>query len=117
MLMRKLLCALGGAMLVSGCATVGLGGGQPGRELHGQTLRVQAANGATSTMTFRDDSTVQAQFGRNLVTGRWFVREQRLCFNWSGAPQECWPYQGAFPRNRTVTLTSDRGNYVRVTRL
>jgi hypothetical protein len=48
-------------------------------------------------------------------TGRWFVREQRLCLEWRPRGRECWPYQQALVRGQPVELTSDRGMTVTVT--
>jgi hypothetical protein len=104
-----------GALLLSGCATL-----VPGpRTLNpaGQTLQVIAANGAESRMQFRPDGRVVAAFGERSVTGNWEMEGENLCFRWGQAARECWPYERAFERGRTVTITSDRGNVVRVTRL
>ena len=89
----------------------------PGAELFGQTLRVEAANGGISTLRFAPDGTVQATFGERTVNGNWTVAGQRLCFAWGGASRECWPYAAHFRRGETVTVTSERGNVVRVTLL
>lgn len=116
--MRKALFAasLGGSMLISACATV-LPRSQPGGELAGQSLRVQTSRGDVSTLQFRGDGAVRALFGERQLVGRWEVANQRLCFFWGQAPRECWAYRAPFRRGQTVTLTSDRGNVVRVTRL
>ena len=89
----------------------------PGSELYGQTLRVEAANGGISTLRFSPDGTVQAAFGERRVNGTWTVAGQRLCFSWASTSRECWPYAAHFRRCETVTVTSERGNVVRVTLL
>lgn len=89
----------------------------PGAELYGQTLRVEAANGGISTLRFSPDGTVQAAFGERTVNGTWTVAGQRLCFAWGNTSRECWPYAAHFRRGETVTVTSERGNVVRVTLL
>ena len=116
--MRRALFAasLGGSMLLSACATV-LPRSQAGTELAGQSLRVQTSRGDVSTLQFREDGAVRALFGERQLVGRWQVVNQQLCFFWGQAPRECWPYRGAFRRGQTVSVTSDRGNVVRVTRL
>ena len=116
--MRRALFAasLGGSMLISACATV-LPNTQPGAELAGQSLRVQTSRGDVSTLQFREDGAVRALFGERELIGRWELTDGRLCFFWGQAPRECWPYRGAFRRGQTVSVTSDRGNVVRVTRL
>lgn len=86
-----------------------------GAELVGQALRVEAGGGRVSTMRFNGDGTVQAAFGGQQVNGAWTVASSRLCFSWAGTNRECWPYTTSFVRGETVTLTSDRGNVVRVT--
>jgi hypothetical protein len=83
----------------------------------GQTLQVIAANGAESRMQFRPDGRVVAAFGDRSVSGEWNMQDEGLCFRWGQAPVECWPYERPFRRGETVTVTSTRGNVVRVTRL
>jgi hypothetical protein len=112
---RILAAACGSAMLLSGCATIR--GERPGGELVGRTLSLQTASGEVSTLRFRSDGTVRAAFARGSVTGRWQAGDRNLCFFWSGAPRECWPYREPFVRGRTRAITSDRGNVVRVTML
>ncbi|MDQ4088316.1 MAG: hypothetical protein M3177_09965, partial [Pseudomonadota bacterium] len=90
-------------------------GPEPGAELVGRTLRMQTSRGDATTLRFRDEGRVRATFRGRSVEGRWRVRDRRLCFFWSGAPRECWPYRSPFERGRTRTVTSDRGNVVRVT--
>lgn len=107
-----LLC---GSALLGACATVAPER-QAGDELVGRSLRVETSGGQVSTLTFAEDGSVRAAFGRNRVTGRWQVRDRQLCFFWTGAERECWRYAAPFPAGRTVTLTSDRGNVVHVTR-
>lgn len=87
----------------------------PGAELIGQTVRLETAGGQVSNLHFAGNGVVHAQFGEQQVTGNWVANDSRLCFAWTGAPRECWPYTAPFPRGETVTLTSDRGNQVRVT--
>lgn len=107
---------LAAALVVSGCATV-IPRGDRGLNPAGQTLRVIAANGAESRMQFRSDGRVVAAFGERSVTGNWEMEGDNLCFRWGNAARECWPYARGFERGRAVTVTSDRGNVVRVTRL
>ena len=83
----------------------------------GQTLQVVAANGAVSRMQFRSDGRVVAAFGDSSVSGEWNLQDEGLCFRWGEAPVECWPYSRPFERGRTVSVTSTRGNVVRITRL
>lgn len=113
--MRRILstAAMLGALTLGACATLGLSG--PAGELAGETLRVDAANGQTTVLLFQRDGTVRAAFGESVVTGRWQVVNRNLCFYWTGAPRECWPYTAPFERGRTRALASDRGNTVRVT--
>ena len=112
----RLLPAAAAAILLSGCATL-LPDDRAAFSPVGQTLRVDAANGASSRMSFRPDGVVVASFGSQSVNGRWEMSGQDLCFNWGNAPRECWPLQGPFVRGRTQTITSTRGNRVQVTRL
>ena len=111
--MKPFLAAFAPLALLAGCATVG---DSPSRDsLAGSTLRMTATNGAVTTLRFRGDGTVSARFGRGTLEGRWRVADRRLCFDWPNAPRECWPYREPFERGRTRTITSDRGNVVRVT--
>ena len=78
---------------------------------------METARGDVTTLRFRRDGRVRADFRGRSVTGRWQVEDRRLCFYWRGAPRECWPYRRPFERGRTRSVTSDRGNELRVTRL
>ena len=89
--------------------------GPAGAELIGQTVRLQTSNGQVSNLHFVDNGVVHAQFGSSQVTGNWVAANDKLCFAWTGAPRECWPYTAPLRRGEMVTLTSDRGNVVRVT--
>jgi hypothetical protein len=102
------------ALAIAGCATSRRD--MPlGAELVGQQIRMETARGQVSTLTFRRDMTVRAQFGENAVTGRWQVSEDGLCFWWGNAPRECWPYVRPLRDGETRSLRSDRGNEVTVT--
>jgi hypothetical protein len=117
--MRGTLIAasLCGSIFLAGCASVFPRAQQPGSELVGQTLQMQTSRGQVSTLQFRNNSIVRARFGQQEIIGRWQVEPMRLCFLWTGAPRECWPYPSPFRRGETRRITSDRGNSVRVTRL
>jgi hypothetical protein len=104
-------------MLVAGCSSILPRMQQPGSELVGQTLRMQTSRGQVSTLQFRNNGIVRAVFGKQEIVGRWQVEPVRLCFLWTGAPRECWPYPTPFRRGETRGITSDRGNSVRVTRI
>jgi hypothetical protein len=108
-----LLAALGG---VAGCSTI-LPAGRGPLSPAGQTLRVIAANGAESRLHFGGDGRVTARVAERAIDGQWNVQQEGLCFRWGNAPVECWPYLRPFERGRTVTVTSTRGNVVRVTAL
>jgi hypothetical protein len=88
-----------------------------GAELIGQSLRLETAGGQASTLRFGENGNVRAQFGDREITGTWVTTGTQLCFSWSGSSRECWPYAKPLVRGETVTLTSDRGNVVRVTLL
>ena len=113
--MRKGLTAAAFAamILLGGCATVfGSGGGS---ELVGRTARLVPAQGQASTLYFGDKGIVRSTFGRRTATGRWWVRNRQLCFQWARSFRECWPYPAPFRPGQTVRIKSDRGNVVRVT--
>ncbi|WP_146193581.1 hypothetical protein [Sphingosinicella humi] len=111
---HSLLALLLGALTLGGCATLGMG--RAGDELVGEALRMQTSRGQITHLLFQGDGTVRAAFGESVVTGRWSVENRNLCFYWTGAPRECWPYAAPFRRGETRALTSDRGNAIRVTR-
>ena len=114
--MKALTAAMiGAALFVGGCATTSDRPG--GGTLAGRSIRMQTANGQTSTLSFARDGTVRAAFGERQLAGRYEVDEGRLCFFWGSAPRECWPYSAPYPRGETIRLTSDRGNVVNVTML
>jgi hypothetical protein len=102
------------ALAMAGCSTTRRDA-PLGAELVGQEIRMETANGQVSTLTFRPDMTVRAQFGQNAVIGRWQVSENGLCFWWGNAPRECWPYVRPLREGETRNLRSDRGNQVTVT--
>lgn len=111
------------AATLGGCSTLVPSGPPPivavgpaGAELIGQTLRLQTSGGQVSDLHFAGNGVVHAMFGGKQVTGSWVVANEKLCFAWAGASsRECWPYTAPLRRGETVTLTSDRGNMVRVT--
>ncbi|TMJ12215.1 MAG: hypothetical protein E6G94_14190 [Alphaproteobacteria bacterium] len=115
--MRPLMLCLGmaGSIMLAGCATIVPGGRMPGSELVGRSLRVETANGQTSTLNLQPEGRVEAQFGERHVAGLWRAEDERLCFVWGGNFEECWPHDRPFRRGRTETITSSRGNVVRVT--
>ena len=106
------------AAALAGCSTIPRQEAPPlGLELVGHQVRMETSRGQVSTLTFREDLTVRAQFGQNAVSGRWRVNEDGLCFWWAQAPRECWPYYTPMRAGETRNLTSDRGNRVTVTLL
>ena len=109
---RLLPAAVPLTLLLAGC-----GGGReaPAPEFVGRTLRVETKAGQVSNLDFRRDGSVTARFGGGETQGRWKLERRSLCFTWRGDFRECWPYTAPFRRGRTVTLTSDRGNLVKVT--
>lgn len=111
---RAAFVSLSLAAALAGCATGG-GRGPAQPEFVGRELVVQARSGEVSTLRFRGDGGVMARFGERETEGRWALENRRLCFTWAGNFRECWPYAEPFRRGRTVTVTSDRGNVVRVT--
>jgi hypothetical protein len=104
------------AAALSACSTI-LPAGRGPLSPAGQTLRVIAANGAESRMRFGSDGRVTATFGDRAIQGEWNVQQEGLCFRWTGAEIECWPYVEPFRRGETKTVTSTRGNVVQVTAL
>ena len=112
---RPFLAAAAGTFLLAGCATSR--GPPPGSELIGRTLRIQTERGEVTSLRFRDNGGVRAVFRGGSLNGRWQASNRRLCFFWPRARRECWPYRSRFERGRTRTVTSDRGNVVRVTLL
>lgn len=116
-MVRAYLAALCAAGLLAGCSTLRGGGDDDDvrPEFVGRTLRVETAQGQVSHLRARDDGSVIARFGERETSGRWSIERRRLCFTWAQNWRECWPYQEPFRRGRTVALTSDRGNKVRVT--
>jgi len=89
-----------------------------GAELGGQTLRIRAIGGMVVNTLYLDaDGTLRLEEEPDGAsrTGRWFVREQRLCTEWRPRGRECWPYQQPLVRGQPVELRSDRGMRVTVT--
>ncbi len=113
-LTRAVLCA---SLLLGACSTIVPPARTPGQELVGRALRVETSQGQVSTLHLEPRGVARAAFGANEIRGRWQVEDRQLCFFWGSAPRECWPYSGQFRRGQAVTVTSDRGNQVRVTLL
>jgi len=107
--------ALSGALLVGGCASVFGDGRGPGSELVDRSVRLEPARGQASTLHFNRDGSVRSVFGNREAMGRWAVRRKQLCFTWAGNFRECWPYAIPLQPGQTRTITSDRGNAVKVT--
>jgi hypothetical protein len=114
---KPVLALLSGSLLLGGCATVLPQRAAPGAELVGSTIRMEPARGPATMLSFDRGGVVRAAFGQQVVPGRYEVTNRNLCFHWQGAPRECWPYAQPFQRGQTRTITSDRGNVVRVTLL
>lgn len=115
----RILSVLALAVPLAGCATLGVGGREPGAELIGRSLALVTSAGQRSTLTFGQGGRVNAAFARGRSSGRWWVRDRLLCFEWGGqaSTRECWPYARPFRTGQTRTLTSTEGNVVRVTLL
>ena len=119
----RLILSLCAAAALSGCSTVGIGDDDYDREPQrapefvGRTMRVETANGQISVLRFASDGTVQATFGTRTTQGRWRLEGGDLCFTWAADFRECWPYDRPFRQGRTTSLTSSRGNDVKVTLL
>jgi hypothetical protein len=89
-----------------------------GTELRDQTLRIHAIGGMVVNTLYLDaNGTLRLEEEPDGAsrTGRWFVRDQRLCMEWRPRGRECWPYQQGLVRGQPVELTSDRGMRVTVT--
>jgi hypothetical protein len=114
---RNLVLSLCLAGALAGCAT-GRERDQAGSEepeFVGRSLSVVAANGQETILRFERDGSVFARFNQQETEGRWELRPRELCFTWRQTFRECWPYAQRFREGRAVTITSDRGNVVRVT--
>ena len=112
---RAAFASLSLAALVAGCAAIPRSDGPRQPEFVGRSIQMQTAAGQTTLLSFAADGTVRAQFGERSTAGRWSLERRQLCFTWAGNFRECWPYTQPFRRGRTVALTSDRGNALRVT--
>lgn len=116
--MGRRFLPLAAALLLVGCSTLVPRGAEraPEPEFAGRMMTVVAANGQASTLMFERDGTVRAVFGSRETVGRWRLEDDDgLCFTWAGDYTECWPYDAPFERRQTRTLTSNRGNVVKVT--
>ena len=111
----RLAFALFASALLAGCATTR--SPATGTELAGRSLRMETARGEVTILRFREGGRVRADFRGHTLAGRWQAANRRLCFYWTGAPRECWPYRAPFERGRARNVTSDRGNVLRVTML
>jgi hypothetical protein len=110
---RTILAAILATAALGAC--VAPRGETRGPEFVGRTLRVQAANGAISTLFLQPDGTVEARYNGKTTAGRWDFQEGNLCYTWAGSYRECWPHDHPFLPGQTETIRSDRGNTVQVT--
>lgn len=79
---------------------------QPGDELRGHSVQVEA-NNETNTVFFERDGTARITSASGAqATGRWYTQGQNLCLGLGPESNECWPYQAAFQTGQPVTLTS-----------
>ncbi len=78
---------------------------------------METVRGDVTILRFRGDSRVRAEFAGRSVQGRWRLENRNLCFYWTGAPRECWPWARPLARGETRQLTSDRGNRIRIRRI
>ena len=98
------IAAMAGSTMMAGSASAQA---MPdGSELRGATVQVVMDNGVVNTVTFNPDGTASIQGRTQVVPGRWYVQDQRLCLEAEGQ-RECWPYQNAFRDGQGVVLTSD----------
>jgi hypothetical protein len=117
--MTRIFLPFCAAVLLAGCSSLGVGPGRdrpaPEPVFAGRLMTVVAASGQASTLRFERDGTVRAIFGKQETQGRWRLDGGDLCFTWAGDYKECWKDIGTFERRRTRTITSNRGNVVKVT--
>lgn len=86
------------------------------QELQGKTARVELADGRTLFVQHNADGTARLTgAGLSPMTGRWFVAQQELCFDWPERPRECWPYTSPAQPGETVRSRSDQGQEIRTT--
>jgi len=116
------LAMLGAALLASTAnaqeAPTAVGAAELGTELRDQTLRVSdLARLVVNTVYLDADGTLRIMEEPDgaQVTGRWFVREGRLCVEWEPRGRECWAYPGPMAHGSETIVTSDRGQRLRVT--
>lgn len=123
--MLKSLTAASCALLVVGCtSTIGAGGLTipTTAEVRGYELvqhRISGVNvtpgnrnnGAVNVVTMNANGTATATVDGNnqMVTGRWGMRGEQLCFVWPMRGSECWAYPSAMKIGQTTRLTSSRG--------
>jgi hypothetical protein len=119
-LTARLSAPLAAVLLLGACSVIPGGDrnrnyGPPQPEFVGRQMTVVAANGQLTSLRFQRDGDVVARFGERETAGRWALERRSLCFTWGASYRECWPYAQPFQLGRTRTITSDRGNVVRVT--
>ena len=122
--MLKSITAASCALLVVGCSTVGAGGLTipTSNEVRGFELiqhKIRGVNvtpgnrnnGKVNVVTMNANGTATATVDGNdqMVTGRWGMRGEQLCFAWPIRGSECWAYPSALKVGETVRLTSTRG--------
>ena len=82
---------------------------EPITDLTGRHMVVVDAEGQTHTIHYEADGVARAAMGDNETVGRWEIANGQLCFEFSGQPRDCWPWDGNFPTGQAVPVTSPRG--------
>jgi hypothetical protein len=122
--MLKFIAAASGALFIVGCTstigpmglTIPTSAEAVGYELVQHKIRGvnvtpgSKTEGAVNIIRMNANGTATATVDGNnqMVTGRWGMRGQQLCFAWPVRGTECWPYPAAMQVGQTVRLTSDR---------
>ena len=124
--------AAGAAFLIAGCASNDGGyevadSGEsvsevalvaPPAELDGTVIRAASVDGSVvNRVHFYPDGAIRIvpEDGQSALPGTYTVQGEQLCLHWQPRGSECWPYARAFQPGETVSLTSNRGQTLRIT--
>lgn len=86
-----------------------------GEELQGRVLRVQTTT-TDNLFVFLDSNVfrIEDDSGTRVVQGTYQMRGENVCVAWQPRGVECWPAAPLLTATTPQTITSDRGQSIRV---
>ncbi len=85
----------------------------------GSTYRIQTQSGVVNMVNFAPNGvmTIQPDPNGPVVQGTYGLRGQNMCINFVPRGEECWPNQSAMMADQPMTVTSNRGQTLTITKV